>query len=620
MVFLVISFVAGLLTVLAPCVLPLLPVIVGGSLTGEKIDKKKAVTIVISLGISVIAFTFILKVSTAFITIPEFVWTWISGGILVIFGLITLFPGLWENLKFAARLNQKSNKILGEGYQKKSIWGDIIIGASLGPIFSSCSPTYFIVLATVLPSSFLLGTVYLVTYTVGLCLSLLIVAILGQKIMDRLGVLADPKGFLKKVLGILFLLVGLAVLTGVDKSTEVYLLGNAGVFDITRIEQKLLQTTQKTLPLSAPSTPLQGEISTPTPLSSSESVKETSATSLQPESAEQIKVDIARKAQKYPLAPELVYPDGYINTGGLPITLASLRGKVVLLDIWTYSCINCQRTLPYVKAWYAKYKDQGFVVIGIHTPEFGFEKVLQNVQDAVTRLGINYPVILDSEYKTWNAYGNNVWPRKFLIDIDGFVVYDHSGEGNYDETETAIQKALLERSKRLGENMKTGLATAGPKGEIPVDFSQIGSPEIYFGSARNEYLASDKPGVAEASFFVLPSDRDPSYNFELNKLYLGGSWDITPEYADSRSDLHLCETCAEDRRIVFKYDAKNVYMVASSDAGADIEVLQDGKSVNLIHIKENRLYTLIEGNNYGEHTLEIRIKSPGIKAFTFTFG
>ncbi|MDD4989245.1 MAG: cytochrome c biogenesis protein CcdA, partial [Candidatus Pacebacteria bacterium] len=240
MVFLVISFIAGFLTVLAPCVLPLLPVIVGGSLTGAEINKKKAITIVLSLGVSVIIFTFILKVSTAFISIPEIVWMLISGGILVLFGLITLFPSLWENLKFAARLNQRSNKILGEGYQKKSIWGDIIIGASLGPVFSSCSPTYFIVLATVLPASFFLGTVYLVTYTIGLCLSLLIVAILGQKIMDRLGVLADPKGTLKKVLGILFLLVGLAVLTGVDKTTEVWLLSNAGIFDITQVEDKLL--------------------------------------------------------------------------------------------------------------------------------------------------------------------------------------------------------------------------------------------------------------------------------------------------------------------------------------------------------------------------------------------
>ncbi|MDD5068587.1 MAG: cytochrome c biogenesis protein CcdA, partial [Candidatus Pacebacteria bacterium] len=153
MVFLVISFIAGLLTVLAPCVLPLLPVVIGGSLAGEEVNRKKALTIVIALGISVILFTFILKVSTAFIAIPESLWMWISGTILILFGLITLFPSLWDNLKFAARINQKSNKILGVGYQKKSFWGDIIIGASLGPVFSSCSPTYFIVLATVLPAS-----------------------------------------------------------------------------------------------------------------------------------------------------------------------------------------------------------------------------------------------------------------------------------------------------------------------------------------------------------------------------------------------------------------------------------------------------------------------------------
>ncbi|MDD4989138.1 MAG: redoxin family protein, partial [Candidatus Pacebacteria bacterium] len=336
----------------------------------------------------------------------------------------------------------------------------------------------------------------------------------------------------------------------------------------------------------------------------SNKIKPGPLSSTQPESLDQIKADIALKQKEFPLAPELVSPDGYINTGGQPITLASLRGKVVLLDIWTYSCINCQRTLPYVEAWYSKYKDQGFVVIGIHTPEFGFEKVLQNVQDAVKRLGITYPVILDSEYKTWNAYGNNVWPRKFLVDIDGFVVYDHSGEGNYDETEKAIQKALLERSKRLGGNMQTGAVTLSPKGEIPVDFSQIGSPETYFGSARNEFLANGKRGVSGVQNLTLPA------NFDSNALYLGGTWDFKDEFAEN----------AGGGEIAFKYKSKNVYMVASSLAGSDMEVWQDGKLLNTVHIKENRLYTLIEGKDYTEHTLLLKIKSPGIDAFTFTFG
>ncbi|MDD5069061.1 MAG: redoxin family protein, partial [Candidatus Pacebacteria bacterium] len=523
----------------------------------------------------------------------------ISGTILILFGLITLFPSLWDKLKFAARINQKSNKILSVGYQKKSFWGDIIIGASLGPVFSSCSPTYFIVLATVLPASLFLGTLYLVSYTVGLCLALFAISVVGQNILNRIGDMADPKGWIKRVLGILFILVGLAVITGVDKQIEASLLLNAGVFDITQVEQKLLKLNEKpalTIPSVKPS-----ESATPTEIPVT-SVKATE--SVATETQEQIKKDIAEKQKMFLLAPELVSPDGYINTGGKPINLASLRGKVVLLDIWTYSCINCQRTLPYLKSWYAKYKDQGLEIIGIHTPEFAFEKVLKNVEDAVARFGIKYPVILDSEYKTWNAYGNQYWPRKYLIDIDGFVVYDHIGEGNYEETEKAIQKALLERSHRLGTEVKMGDVTESPVGEIDSTLSKIASPETYFGSARNEDLANGNSGVSGMQTFTLPQ------SIARNKLYLGGKWNIQEEFAENSGS----------GEIAFKYNSKNVYMVASSDAGADIEIWQDGKLLNTVRIKENRLYSLIEGKDYSEHTLDIKIKSPGMKAFTFTFG
>ena len=184
MTLLLISFIAGILTVLAPCVLPLLPVIIGGSLTGKGKDVhiKKLVTVVVSLGISVIAFTLLLKASTLFIVIPEYVWKWVSGGILVAFGLVTFFPALWSG-KAIAKASVQSNKVLGKGSIKNSFWGDVLIGSSLGPVFSTCSPTYFIVLATVLPAKPIVGMLYLTAYTIGLCLSLALVAFLGQKML-----------------------------------------------------------------------------------------------------------------------------------------------------------------------------------------------------------------------------------------------------------------------------------------------------------------------------------------------------------------------------------------------------------------------------------------------------
>lgn len=146
------------------------------------------------------------------------------------------------------------------------------------------------------------------------------------------------------------------------------------------------------------------------------------------------------------LAPEIINPSGFINTDGQPITLQELKGKVILVNFWTYTCINCKSTLPYLNDWYSRYKDQGFEIVGVHTPEFSYEKVMSNVQNAVAKENINYPVVLDNDYSTWNAYSNHYWPRKYLINKDGYIVYDHIGEGDYDGTEKAIQNALSKAS------------------------------------------------------------------------------------------------------------------------------------------------------------------------------
>ncbi len=240
MTFFVISFLAGMLTVLAPCILPLLPVVIGAGATGR--SKATPYIVIASLGASIIIFTFLLKVSTAFITIPSSFWTYLSGGILVGFGLILLFPSLWEKLPGMAKLSGRSNKLVGTGYQKKTIWGDMIIGAALGPVFSTCSPTYFVILATVLPASFLLGTVYLLAYVFGLSLILLLISLLGQKFADKLTTFSDSRGGLKIALGILFVILGLLIMAGLDKKIEIYIL-DSGYFDVTKIEQKLLETT-----------------------------------------------------------------------------------------------------------------------------------------------------------------------------------------------------------------------------------------------------------------------------------------------------------------------------------------------------------------------------------------
>lgn len=232
------------MTVLAPCILPMIPVVIGNSLTDTTVSKRRLFFVVGALFVSVILFTFIIKVSTVFIAIPQTFWTYFSGGVIAIFGLLTLFPDLWTSLGVVNLINQKSNQTLGAGYQKNSAWGDIVVGASLGPIFSACSPTYFIILATVLPASFTKGILYLMVYALGLCLSFLIVGLLGQKIISAIGVASDSRGFFKKALGVLFIILGIMVITGYDKKFQTYLLDH-GYFDSTQIEQKLLDNMNK---------------------------------------------------------------------------------------------------------------------------------------------------------------------------------------------------------------------------------------------------------------------------------------------------------------------------------------------------------------------------------------
>ncbi|MCZ7392335.1 MAG: redoxin domain-containing protein [Candidatus Methanoperedens sp.] len=325
------------------------------------------------------------------------------------------------------------------------------------------------------------------------------------------------------------------------------------------------------------------------------------------------------KLAKYPLAKEIVNPSGYINTD--KITVSELVGKkVILIDFWTYSCINCQRTIPYLNSWYEKYKDKGLVIIGVHTPEFLFEQKYENVQAAVQKFGVKYPVVLDNSYSTWTAYNNLYWPHKYLIDIDGFIVYDHIGEGAYDETEQKIQELLNERMAVLKINESVTTEISKPAGAMNVDFTKVGSPEVYFGAGRNVYLGNGKLNTVGIQNLSEPME------VKTNILYLVGGWNFQDQFAENENSL---------AKIIFRYSAKSVYFVASAKDGATIQVFRDGKplgdeaggdvvmknGLSIVNVSEPHLYKLIEDPaGYGEHTLEIIVENPGLQAFTFTFG
>ncbi|MFC1649656.1 redoxin family protein [Patescibacteria group bacterium] len=325
-------------------------------------------------------------------------------------------------------------------------------------------------------------------------------------------------------------------------------------------------------------------------------------------------MDETEKSKSYPPAVEIVSPSGFINTDGLTIK-ENIGKKVILVDFWTYSCINCQRTQPYLNQWQEKYKDKGLFIIGVHTPEFEFEKDITNVKNAVREAGIEYPVVLDNDYATWRAYQNNYWPRKYLIDIDGYIIYDHIGEGSYEQTEMKIQELLEERSAKLqlDQNIETSIEI--PEGVEEVDFGDSRTPEIYFGSDRNSYLGGGKAGIAGIQDFVGPT------NPQANLLYFDGKWKINPEFAQNLEN---------GGRIIIKYNSKKVFLVASSEKGVTLELKIDGEKViemagsdvseGTLVVQEERLYRLIENDQHGEHVLEIIIDRPGLKAFAFTFG
>jgi thiol-disulfide isomerase/thioredoxin len=318
-------------------------------------------------------------------------------------------------------------------------------------------------------------------------------------------------------------------------------------------------------------------------------------------------------------APEFKGITSYINSN--ETKLSDLKGKVVLVDFWTYSCINCIRTLPYLADWNEKYSDKGLVIVGIHAPEFEFEKNIDNVKQAVTRFGIEYPVLLDNDHGTWDAFQNSYWPRKYLVDSEGFIRYDHIGEGGYVETENAIRDLLAERSSQKGITLPSINQT---KLDVPetqsVDFNQIKTPELYFGY---QYARAQLGNIEGFNPDRTVNYTIPTSNLKSNVIYLQGLWKNNPD---------SMELVGPDGKIILSYSSKSVNIVAGGKG--EITVKEDGKNTQTdnpfkgndldtegkLDIDGQRLYNIAEHADYGSHHLEIKAKGSGFKLYTFTFG
>ena len=326
-------------------------------------------------------------------------------------------------------------------------------------------------------------------------------------------------------------------------------------------------------------------------------------------------------------APDLTQISGYLNTpnNNQPIHLANYKGKVVLIDFWTYSCINCIRTIPYLNDWYSKYADKGFVIIGVHSPEFEFEKNYDNVKTAVQKFGIMYPVVLDNNLGTWNAYGNQYWPRHYLIDAQGYIREDHIGEGGYAETEKTIQSLLAERAaldglKQISFSTKTA-PTINSKSLQYIDLSKQTTPELYLGYsyARSPLGNSQNFEPEQTVTYTIPSNT----NLQPNIVYLDGQW---------KNNHDNIELQGNSGSIILTYYAKAVNIVASGkgqtgtvteDGNSKIPIKSIGTDLNndgKFILNGQRLYNLALHDSYGVHSIIINVKGKGFQLYTFTFG
>jgi cytochrome c biogenesis protein CcdA/thiol-disulfide isomerase/thioredoxin len=567
-----ISFLAGILTVLAPCVLPLLPVILGGWLAGT--DRKRPYIIIVSLMVSLMLFTVLLKASTLLIDIHPKFWDYFSGGVLILFGITLLFPKVWSWFVIVTGIEKKSQESLQNAAAKEGIWWPIGIGAALGPVFSSCNPTYSLLLATVLPLDITSGLIGLAAYFVGLGLILLLVTLFGRSILGKFSFFANPNGFFRKILWAIIIIVGVFISLGTIKQLQTWVVENGNFSFIANLEEKL-----------------NNSIDTQSLKDMDDSLM-CDGTNCQPKnvSASWIMMDIGN-------APELVGITEWINSN--PLTIESLRGKVVLIDFWTYSCINCIRTQPYLNAWHDKYSDDGLVILGIHAPEFAFEKLPKNVEKAIKDANIKYPVALDNDFSTWNAYDNRYWPAKYLIDQNGNIVYKHFWEGKYAETEEKIVALLgMQNAKFKEQNDGLLKEQISPieKGGNEGGLRKVKTPETYLGSSRVENRVDAIQSV--------------------NQWSLSSNWETTAEYIQSMSDAS---------QLTLRFAAKKVFLVvswASDNSSLRVELLdKEGKTTNTKNISTpaDSLYTVFDASDFQKDAMIRITATKWLRLHAFTF-
>jgi len=538
-----VAFVAGVVTAISPCVLPVLPIVLAGGATG---GRRRSYAIVAGLVASFTAFTLAATALLSALGLPDDLLRNIAIAVVLLVGLSLLVPPL-------SRLFERPFQALGRR-RPGDAGGGFLLGASLGLLFTPCAGPVIAAVAVLAATSRFSVESVLVTlsYALGAGVVLLLFALAGQSGMKLQG-LRRRAPQVRQALGAVIAGAAVLMIFGLDLRLATYVPGYTR--SLQRVERaaaaqreidRLVAGRRHVLPES--------------------------------------------QLRDFGQAPEFQEIDRWVNSK--PLTLASLRGKVVLIDFWTYSCINCLRTLPYVKRWAATYRRAGLVVVGVHTPEFAFEHVPANVERAVRSLGVDYPVALDNGYGTWSAWGNQYWPAKYLVDRQGHVRYAHFGEGEYQRSEDVIRTLLAE--KALPKPVSASIRDETP--------TELLTPETYLGSARIDRFVGSRliPG-REAGYSIPKVVPQSSFAY-------GGRWTVEKERI----------VAGRDARLRLSFQARKVFLVLGGNGR--VEVAVDGRPVKTVQVTEDRLYTLAEfPGEAANHTLDLSF-SPGIEAYAFTFG
>jgi cytochrome c biogenesis protein CcdA/thiol-disulfide isomerase/thioredoxin len=570
------ALVAGAGTALSPCVLPVLPAVLSAGVTG---GRRRPLGVVAGLALSFTFATVALVYVIAALGLPNDLVRTLAIVTLLVFGVLLLVPPLADRVEaWISRIVPGPARRRGDGFGS-----GLVVGASLGFVYAPCAgPILAGVITVSAAQDFTFGRLAVAfAYSLGSAVVLYALILGGRRVTDRLNAY---RGRVQAAMGVVMLAVAFVMMANLDVRFENSIarhLPSALVDPTSRIEQ---------------SSSVSGGLA---------SLRGGGPVSHQGGAAQ------AAAGRRLPVqfrAPEFTGTQQWFNTpGGRPLSLAGLRGQVVLVDFWTYTCINCIRTLPYLEAWYRKYHRDGFTVVGVHTPEFPFEKEASNVQRAIGDDGLTYPVAQDNDYATWTAYHNQYWPADYLIDADGRVRLVHFGEGSYAETEGAIRSLLAEAGGR-GLGGKANVRTSAPDPHA--------TPESYLGAARADRFANGEIRSGPQSFQAVPLRQ-----LGPDQLAYGGEWRISGESA----------TAGHDASLALNFDARRVFCVLGSPARArTVQVFLDHKPVPAslagqdVHggtapISNQRLYRLVDLPRAGRHLLTLRF-APGIAGYAFTFG